>query len=161
MCFSAYLKNVLSPLVTLYGKSLFINFAGKTDYTMQQDIKQEVKSITPEEAYREIAEGALLIDVRHPKELEFVTFGVDGRTEIPLLALVERMQELPGDCKIITSDFDGSNGFKAANMLQYNGFENVSYVDGGLKAWGLDGLPLKYHVEDSCTDGSCSGCTCC
>ncbi|MFW5974753.1 MAG: rhodanese-like domain-containing protein [Bacteroidota bacterium] len=128
---------------------------------MHQDIKQQVKSLQPEEAYREIAQGALLIDVRHPKEVEFVTFQIDNRLEISLLDLVHRMNELPEDCKIITADFYGVNGFKAANMLQHNGFENVSYIHGGMKAWALDGFPLKYNVEDSCSDGSCGGCTCC
>ena len=122
---------------------------------------QEVKSLKPEEAEKEIANGAVLIDVRHPKEIEFVEFAVEKRLEIPLLDLVQKMEELPSDCKLITSDFYGVNGFKAANMLQYNGFENVSFIEGGLKAWGLDGYPLKYKVEDSCSDGSCSGCTCC
>jgi rhodanese-related sulfurtransferase len=126
-----------------------------------QDIKQQIKTLNPGEAYREIENGALLVDVRHPKELEFVTFEVDNKMEIPLLDLVQRMQELPLDCTIITSDFYGINGFKAANMLQYNGFDYVFYMDGGLKAWGLNGFPLKYNVEDSCSDGSCSGCTCC
>lgn len=128
---------------------------------MQQDIQQQVISLKPEDAYREMAEGALLIDVRHPKETEFVTFQVDNRLEIPLLELVHRMSELPKDCKIITSDFYGVNGFKAANMLQHNGFENVFYVQGGMKAWALEGFPLKYQVEDSCSDESCNGCTCC
>ncbi|MDZ7777120.1 MAG: rhodanese-like domain-containing protein [Bacteroidales bacterium] len=126
-----------------------------------QDIKQQIKTLNPGEAYCEIENGALLVDVRHPKELEFVTFKVDNKMEIPLLDLVQRMQELPLDCTIITSDFYGINGFKAANMLQYNGFDNVFYIDGGLKAWGLNGFPLKYNVEDSCSDDSCSGCTCC
>ena len=128
---------------------------------MQQDIQQQVNSVQPEEAYRDIAEGALLLDVRHPNEIEFVTFQVDNRLEIPLLDLVHRMGELPKDGKIITTDFYGVNGFKAANMLQYNGFEHVYYIRGGMKAWALDGLPVKYHVEDSCSDGSCGGCTCC
>jgi len=128
---------------------------------MQQDIQQQVTSLEPKEAFREIAEGALLIDVRHPKEVEFVEFDVEKRLEIPLLDLVQKMEELPNDCKLIMSDFYGVNGFKAANMLQYNGFENVYFIEGGLKAWGLVGLPLNYKVEDSCSDGSCSGCTCC
>mgnify|MGYP006277264873 CR=1 FL=1 len=128
---------------------------------MEQDIQQQINSINPEDAYRDLAEGALLIDVRHPKETEFVTFQVDNCSEIPLLDLVHRMSELPKDCRIITSDFYGVNGFKAANMLQYNGFENVAYIQGGMKAWAMDGFPVKYNVEDSCSDESCNGCTCC
>ncbi len=122
---------------------------------------EEVKSLKPEEALKELTNGALLIDVRHPKEIEFVEFDIEKRLEIPLLELVQKMKELPTDCKLIMSDFYGVNGFKAANMLQYNGFENVYFIEGGLKAWGLDGFPLKYNVQDTCSDGSCSGCTCC
>ncbi|MDD3743846.1 MAG: rhodanese-like domain-containing protein, partial [Lentimicrobiaceae bacterium] len=53
------------------------------------------------------------------------------------------------------------DGFKAANLLIHQGFEHVSYISGGIKAWFLEGLPVQY-VEDSgwCSDGSCGSGSC-
>lgn len=123
---------------------------------------EDIIGLEPKKAHEEIMNGALLLDVRSEKEADFVVFDVENIMEIPLLDLVGKMDDLNKEQRIIAADFYGENGFKAANMLKYNGFENVAYIEGGMKSWGIDELPLKYRVENECSEGGCGGgCSCC
>lgn len=113
-------------------------------------------------------ENALLLDIREDEELEVVRF--DESVEIlhiPLLKLVERIEELPKDRPLIVVCNDGVRSTKAVNLLNYQGYPNSLNLDGGIVQWFRDSLPLILRddiaADDDCGTSSsgCSGCSGC
>lgn len=140
----------------------------KTSETPKQQTftLQGILHIEPMSAADAVAnENALLVDVREDEELKVIHF--DDTVEfihIPLLTLVDRLGELPTDRPLIIVCNNGERSVKAANLLKYQGLENVINLDGGIVQWFRDGLSLvlreDYKLdEDGC--GSASGCAGC
>ncbi len=75
----------------------------------------------------------MLLDVR--THAEFDEARIDGSTHIPLGALRGRMAELPRDREIIAFSRVSLSAYEASIILQANGFENVSVMDGGIIMW--------------------------
>ena len=82
----------------------------------------------------QIPEGALLLDVREPSELEEGAF--PGAQMIPLGQLRARVSELPRDRKIVVCCRVGLRGYLAERMLRQHGFDACN-LGGGLKTWKL------------------------
>jgi len=95
-----------------------------------------MKSVTPQEFAA--LEGAALIDVREPAELETV------RTEIakpmPMSTLQEHLDELP-DGTIYVLCHSGARSARVAQFLEQQGYDAVN-VDGGILEWEAAGLPV-------------------
>jgi rhodanese-related sulfurtransferase len=89
---------------------------------------------------RDIAKGALVLDVR--KDEEWVAGRVDGSVHIPLAEVEARAGELPKGRMIVTVCKDGGRSYKAAYALRQAGYDAVN-LDGGLTAWVAAGLPLS------------------
>lgn len=118
--------------------------------------------ISPLEAFEQTNNGALFIDVRTEDGSEAVLFDCISFEQLSLLDLLENIETLPKNRLIITADFDGSEAYKAANLLINNGFENVKFLDGGMLAWKKSGLPLKFNISGECSHetNTCGGCEC-
>ena len=87
-----------------------------------------------------LAERGIMVDVREADEL--VADGrVEGAEHIPLGELSERAAELPADRPVVLICRSGVRSAMAADALRASGFEAYS-VDGGILAWGRDGLPI-------------------
>ncbi|MFB3904867.1 MAG: FAD-dependent oxidoreductase [Acidobacteriota bacterium] len=86
----------------------------------------------------ELPEGAFLLDVREPSELQEGAF--PGAQMIPLGQLRARLQELPRDRPIVACCRVGLRGYLAERLLRQHGF-NACNLSGGLKTWQL------YHGE--------------
>ena len=127
---------------------------------------QGIRHVEPMPAADAVAnENALLVDVREDEELEIIHF--DDTVEfihIPMMALPDRLEELPKDRPLIIACNDGARSVKAANLLRFQGFSNVFNLDGGIIQWYRDGLSLVLREDyandgESCGSGSgCSGC---
>jgi rhodanese-related sulfurtransferase len=83
-------------------------------------------------------EGAALIDVREPAELETV------RTEIaqplPMSTIADHLDELP-DGTIYVLCHSGGRSAKVAQFLEQQGYDAVN-VEGGITEWEAQGLPV-------------------
>jgi rhodanese-related sulfurtransferase len=85
--------------------------------------------------------GALLVDVRAPRERE--QKHVAGSLSLPLNHLVERAAELPADRPLLLHCAGGYRSSIAASLLQRLGFTRVSEMAGGIAAWEAANLPVK------------------
>jgi rhodanese-related sulfurtransferase len=86
-------------------------------------------------------ESLMLIDVRQPEE--FRSGHVAGARSIPLSTLANRLDDLAKDAAICCICLSGGRSQAACDLLQRQGFTNVTNVLGGMGAWQQAGLPSK------------------
>lgn len=86
--------------------------------------------LPPEEVAKLIKKGAFLVDVR--SKLEAKLGMAPGATNISLLRLKSRLNELPRDRTIVTYCGTGGRAAKAKDILEANGFKAAN--GGGYKA---------------------------
>jgi sulfur-carrier protein adenylyltransferase/sulfurtransferase len=78
----------------------------------------------------------LLLDVREPFERDIAV--IEGSKLIPLGELAARLEELPGDRKILVHCKSGVRSAKAVALLQEAGYTDVKNVAGGILAWSRE-----------------------
>ncbi len=76
---------------------------------------------------------AFLLDVREEDEL--LIGDIPGSLNIPLGQLRHRLGELPKDKPIVVNCAIGKRGYYAEQILRNNGFEDVSYLASGYRAY--------------------------
>lgn len=86
--------------------------------------------LPPEEVAKLLKKGAFLLDVR--SRLEAKIGMAPGATNISLLRLKSRMDELPRDRTLVAYCGTGGRACKAVEILEANGFKAVN--GGGYKA---------------------------
>jgi len=82
----------------------------------------------------------LVIDVRQASEYE--AGHVPGSMHIGAGELPDRLAELPRDRPLATICASGYRSSVAASLLRQAGFNDVSWVAGGVPTWEAGGLPL-------------------
>ena len=120
----------------------------------------EIVKYQPAEAFQKINDGAILIDVVDEDGYSVVAYDGVPSTQVTLLQLLEKLQWLEKDPTYIAGGYDENSGFKAANLLHHQGFENVGYIAGGVQAWFQEGFQVKYNVNGGCGTGSCDTGSC-
>lgn len=136
----------------------------------------EIIKLQPTEAYEKINEGAIFLDIIDEEGYSVVAYDGIESSQVTLLQLLEKLQWLDKEPLYITGGYDDASGFKAANLLHHQGFDNVGYVAGGVQAWFQEGYKVKYNVnadsgscgtgscgtgmEDEESGGGCGGCSC-
>lgn len=110
--------------------------------------KGQVENLTPEQVAREVAEGAALIDLREPAELQHDGV-IDGAVHAPR-GMLEfyadpaspyHRSELEPSRRTIVYCASGGRSALAAVTLADLGYTDVAHLDGGLKAWKSEGRP--------------------
>lgn len=110
--------------------------------------KSQIENLAPDQVAQEVAEGAVLVDLREPAELQ-----EDGTIEHAVHAprgMLEfyadpsspyhRAEFDPGRRTILFCASGGRSAL-AAVALAALGYRDVAHLDGGLKAWRGDGHP--------------------
>ena len=92
---------------------------------------QEVESIKTAEITN--ANDAVILDVRGSSEWN--AGHIPGSINIPVGHLTDRLNELPHDKEIIVHCQGGGRSAIATSVLQAQGFENVTNVQGGYAEW--------------------------
>jgi len=110
---------------------------------LADDAKTRVKEVTPAEAAKQQAAGAVLIDVRESDE--FAKGHAKGATPLSKGVVELRIEETVPDIStpIICYCGGGSRSALAADNLQKMGYTNVASMAGGFKAWNVAGLPTE------------------
>ena len=121
---------------------------------------QEAREVCPTTTRRLLSEGALLVDVREPNEIQTLAFDVPSVLTIPLLALEQRWSEVPKDREVVLVCYSGDRSLKATYYLQYRGYTQVSNMAGGIAKWAKKGFPIKGKLEDVVSDISPSTSCC-
>jgi len=138
-----------------------VNMAG---FVAQNDLENLAPVVTPDHLANELAEGAILLDVRQPEETDCGV--IPGALTIPLPELRDRIGELPKGKKIIlTYCKAGLRGYIAQRILTQNGFQ-VANLTGGYTSWeasvthGIEeqGAQLERQADDqqTCTSEPCA-----
>lgn len=101
-------------------------------YVASNVVDGDVKVVHYDEVNELVNNGALLIDVREPKEREngYIPHSIN----IPLGEIRDRLEELPTDQTIYVSCQVGLRGYLASRILSLNGFDVVN-VSGGWKTY--------------------------
>jgi hydroxyacylglutathione hydrolase len=81
-----------------------------------------------------------LVDVRNPGEAGLGT--LSGACVIPLVALVDSLDQLDRDDPVVVNCAGGYRSMIAASVLRHAGFSDVSDLIGGYDAWSAAGLPV-------------------
>ena len=120
---------------------------------MAEEAMSAVNGAAPDEVRQKLDADpeALIVDVRDAAEVPSTGLAVRG-INISLGNLpVKADLELPEDWRdsrlqdrarqVVTTCQTGENAARAAKLLKDMGFENVSYMAGGMEAWKAAGLP--------------------
>ncbi|PYF01935.1 rhodanese-related sulfurtransferase [Rhodopseudomonas faecalis] len=99
------------------------------------------KTISPQEAHRMIADGAVLVDVRQPQEIDREM--IEGAIAAPLSSLRAADLEAARDRKAIFFCHSGARTRMLAGQIEAkaSGICEPYYLAGGIVAWRRAGLP--------------------
>jgi phage shock protein E len=92
-------------------------------------------------AYEMYQAGALLLDVR--TQAEFDEQRIPRSQLIPLDELPDRLGELPRDKDIVVVCRSGNRSKEGTAVLREAGFDRVTCMNGGLRAWAAAGYPVE------------------
>ena len=111
--------------------------------TLVAKAKENVREVSPEDAQREAAAGAKLIDVREADE--FARQSAPGAIHLSKGVLELKIEDAVPDTgtPIICYCGGGSRSALAAESLQRMGYTNVASMAGGFKAWKAQNLPTS------------------
>jgi rhodanese-related sulfurtransferase len=82
-----------------------------------------------------------IIDVRTPQE--FAAGRVPGSVNIPIDQLALRVDEIPTDRPVVLTCRSGRRSGNGVDLLEDDGFTNVSHMEGGMRAWWHADLDLE------------------
>ena len=84
-------------------------------------------------AAAELAEGATLLDVREPVELDYCK--IQGSIHIPMGQVPHRLSELPKTGALFVLCHHGMRSGQVTAFLRQKEFNNAVNVAGGIEAW--------------------------
>ena len=102
-----------------------------------------LKNFSPREAYAAYILGSLFVDVRDNVGSDAKKVDVRQVITLPFSELDKRFEELPPNRPVVLVSNVGNKGKEAARFLLEHGYTDVANVDGGLKAWEREGLPIR------------------
>ena len=108
--------------------------------------RSRIENLTPDQVEREIAQGALVVDLRETAERE--QHGtIHGAVHMPR-GMLEfyadptvpfHRHELQHERRIIVYCAGGGRSALAADLLREMGFAKAAHLDGGINAWAAAG----------------------
>lgn len=111
----------------------------------EQAVKNGIPQMSVTELKQHIDAGddILVLDVREPFEYQIANI---GGTLIPMNDVPRRLGEIGRDRDIVVQCRSGSRSQRVAEFLKQNGYEKVSNLAGGIKAWSeqIDASVPKY-----------------
>jgi len=112
-------------------------------------LRQQIPEITPAEALRKQAHGALLIDVR--EDIERASGMPTGALGLSrgFLELRIEAQEPDRERELLTLCGSGVRSLLAAEALQRMGYRHVASIAGGFERWKTEALPISATQLDT------------
>jgi len=95
--------------------------------------------LSPADARRLVADGALLLDVR--EDHEWVAGHAPEATHLPMSRIGASVSQLPTDRLIVCVCHVGARSAAVAEALTNAGY-NAANLAGGMDAWAAEGLPV-------------------
>jgi NADPH-dependent 2,4-dienoyl-CoA reductase/sulfur reductase-like enzyme/rhodanese-related sulfurtransferase len=107
-------------------------------HVLQNKLDRIGRGISPLLAKAKIERGEVtLLDVRSPQEFQEMGLPYDV-VHIPLGALRSKCDAIPRDKEILAFCKISLRGYEAQRILNEKGFENVSFIEGGLVGWPFE-----------------------
>lgn len=107
-------------------------------HVLQNKLDRIGRGISPLVAKSKIENGEVtLLDVRSPREFQEMGLPYDV-VHIPLGALRSKCESIPRDKEILAFCKISLRGYEAQRILDEKGFENVSFIEGGLVGWPFE-----------------------
>ncbi len=103
-----------------------------------------IKELNVEEAFREIKEGAILIDIRNKEELEVFSFDILNVIHIPQNMIYDQLYKIPKDKTVIIGCNSGTRSYFMTQILSEMNFKNIYNLRGGILDWVEKGLPVLW-----------------
>jgi len=94
----------------------------------------------------ETNENAILLDVRSPGEWDSCRIETPQTKLLPLKELRTKLGSLPRDAEIVIYCQTGTRAYQAQRILSNEGFENVTFLDGGIIAWPYGVTVIKPYL---------------
>lgn len=122
-----------------------------TAASLVAEAKSRIQNLTPTEVQAELGRnGTVLVDIREANELAENGL-IPGAVHAPRGMLEFYADpttpyyraEFDPERRIILACASGGRSALAADRLRQMGFANVAHLDGGLKAWKEQGLPVS------------------
>jgi rhodanese-related sulfurtransferase len=123
----------------------------KSASQLVQQAKQEIENLTPQQVKDELSkQNVILVDIREGEELQ-QNGKIEGAVHAPRgmlefyadSTLPYHKPEFDKGNRLILQCASGGRSALAAKRLKEMGYENVAHLDGGLKAWVEEGLPVS------------------
>ena len=120
----------------------------KTAAQLVADAKAQIDNLTPDQVQAEVANGALLVDVREGTECALGM--IPGALHIPRGMLEFRADPaspahhaaLDPTRRVILHCASGGRSALSVMTLKQLGYTNVAHLDGGFRAWVDAGKPV-------------------
>lgn len=114
------------------------------------DAKARIENLDPESTARDLADGALVVDIREATERD-ETGAIPGALHVPrgLLefradpSLPTHLGDLDPDRRTILYCASGGRSALAVLSLQELGYRDVAHLEGGITAWLAAGRPVE------------------
>lgn len=143
---------------TRLGRIGFDHVAGYLDSGMQalesqMDLVRRTDRLDPSALAEELkaSEPPVVLDVRSPAERKAQR--IDKSVHVPLNHLLERLQEVPRDKRIVVQCASGYRSSMGVSLLLRHGFDAVADLTGGISAWEATGLPVAADPQTAPTGG--------
>jgi len=88
-------------------------------------------------------DSVLLLDIRDDGHFNKMKFAVLEILHIPTIDLLDSMEIIPLDRKIVIGCHKGKLGTKIAPLLKGKGYNIIGVMEGGIIAWKDAGLPIR------------------
>ena len=125
---------------TRLGRIGFDNVAGYLEGGMlalgdRPELIRRTERITAQNLAEQLAAPSppVVLDVRTPREYE--TSRIEGSVNIPLSRLMERLDEIPRDARVVVTCGSGYRSSIAVSILERHGLGGLSDLVGGMAAW--------------------------
>ena len=98
--------------------------------------------LSPKEAYHEIQQGALLLDIREDYDTDYKKFNVPEVLYCPYRHFDECSNRIPKNRALIVAASTSLRSKKIVEKLIALGFSTIANLNGGMVDWERDGLPI-------------------
>ncbi|RNL62041.1 rhodanese-like domain-containing protein [Nocardioides marmoriginsengisoli] len=104
-----------------------------------------IPTVTVDQVPDPLPEGLTVLDVREP--VEWAHGRIDGALHIPLMELMERVDEVPTESQVLVVCKVGGRSAQATGFLVQSGREAIN-LDGGMLEWAAAGRAMVSDAGD-------------